>query len=70
MPRPRIDFSRLTPEERLELIGQLWDSLDAAPEPSAEQLAELERRSHDLDAQPDASLPAADAIAHLRARLR
>ncbi len=69
MPRPPIDFSRLTPDERLELIGQLWDSLDPAPEPGAEQLAELERRSRDLDAHPDASIPAADAIAHLRTRL-
>ncbi|MFN8646237.1 MAG: addiction module protein [Gemmatimonadales bacterium] len=69
MSRPRIDFSQLTPEQRLDLIGQLWDSLDPAPEPGAEQRAELERRSHDLDANPDTGIPAADAIAHLRARL-
>jgi putative addiction module component (TIGR02574 family) len=28
MARPKLDISRLTPEERLRLIGDLWDSLD------------------------------------------
>lgn len=56
MTSPRIDFSPLSPEERLELIGELWDSLDEseiAPL-SPEQLAELERRARDAEANPKA----------------
>ncbi|MBV8797786.1 MAG: addiction module protein, partial [Hyphomicrobiales bacterium] len=26
---PTLDISRLSPEERLDLIGELWDSLAA-----------------------------------------
>jgi len=29
MAAPILDFSHLTPEERIELAEQLWDSLDA-----------------------------------------
>jgi len=28
MSAPLVDFSHLTPDQRLELIGELWDSLD------------------------------------------
>lgn len=28
MSQPAIDIAALSPEERLDLIGQLWDSLD------------------------------------------
>jgi len=39
------EITRLSPEERLTLIGELWDSLDptAVPVPPS-QLAELRRR--------------------------
>lgn len=39
----REEIARLSPSERLLLIGDLWDSLDGAPMPDA-QAAELERR--------------------------
>lgn len=39
------EISRLSPEERLALIGQLWDSLhDGEVSLSAPQRTELERR--------------------------
>ena len=39
------EISRLSPEERLTLIGQLWDSLDDSTIPlAAAQQAELARR--------------------------
>jgi putative addiction module component len=42
---PIFDFSHLTPEERIELAEQLWDSLDlGALAPTPEEAAELRRR--------------------------
>jgi putative addiction module component (TIGR02574 family) len=50
----------LTVEQRLELIGELWDSipdsLDALPVPEWHQ-EELERRLASADAEPDAAIP-------------
>jgi len=44
------ELARLSPEERLALIGQLWDSLsdNDVPLPEAQQ-AELSRRLSSLD---------------------
>ena len=44
------ELARLSPEERLALIGELWDSLSDAdvPLPEAQQ-AELSRRLSSLD---------------------
>lgn len=44
------ELARLSPEERLALIGELWDSLSDAdvPLPEAQQ-AELARRLSSLD---------------------
>jgi putative addiction module component (TIGR02574 family) len=45
-----IDIARLSPQERLELIGRLWDSLDADDmRLTPAQEAELERRLATLD---------------------
>ena len=41
----RDEITRLSPEERLTLIGELWDSLDPADVPvTPTQRAELRRR--------------------------
>jgi len=70
MSKPALDFTGLTTEQGLELIGQLWDSLDQAPPLSPEDRAELERRSRDVDANPDEGMDAAQAIEQLNSRLR
>lgn len=44
----RDEIRRLSPSERLTLIGDLWDSLDDAPLAAA-QASELERRLASLD---------------------
>ena len=45
-----IDIARLTPQERLDLISRLWDSLDASDIPlTPAQEAELDRRLASLD---------------------
>ena len=46
--RPILDFSHLTPAERIELAEQLWDSLDAdalpLPETHGKELRERRAR--------------------------
>lgn len=45
-----IDFSHLTPQQRLALIGELWGSLDADTVPlTPGQAAEIERRLATVD---------------------
>ena len=63
-----IPVDDLTAEERIELIGKLWDSLDpavAAPITPA-LAAELDRREAEADAAPDAG----DAWSEIRDALR
>lgn len=41
-----IDFSHLSAQERLELIGELWESLEDGDVPVVEEVrAELDRRN-------------------------
>ena len=52
-----FDFSHLTPAQRVELTGALWDSLpdDSAEPPITEtQRAEFSRRLDAYRAEPDA----------------
>lgn len=63
-----IPLDDLTAEERIELIGRLWDSLDparAAPMTRA-LAAELDRREAEADASPDDG----DAWPEIRDELR
>ena len=58
MAHPIIDFSHLTPAERIELAEALWDSLEpTAVAPDDDQLAELRRRRADLEADGDLCEP-------------
>ena len=51
--RQVLDFSHLTPAERIELAEQLWDSLDAATLPlPADHVKELRERRTRLDEAP------------------
>ena len=52
MSIPAIDINKLAPEERLQLIGELWDSLCLHPETlslTPAQQQELDRRLDSLD---------------------
>ena len=61
MSTPIIDFSHLTPAERIELAEQLWDSLEPRERedvaPADEQLAELRRRRAALADDGDVGEP-------------
>lgn len=59
----------LTPAERLDLIAELWDSLDDTDVPvSSAQRAELDRRLESEPEQPSRSWAAVEET--LRRRLR
>ncbi len=67
-----IPVDDLTAEERIELIGKLWDSLDpalAAPITPA-LAAELDRREAEADRAPDAGDAWPDLRNDLRKKLR
>ena len=62
----------LTAQERIVLMGRLWDSLDAAAAAplSPALVDELVRREADADADPDAGISWDALRDELRARLR
>ena len=72
MGTPAMDIDKLTPEERLRLIAELWESLRRTPEDvplTPAQAAELDRRLDELD-QGDVSLVSWDEVERrLTARL-
>jgi putative addiction module component (TIGR02574 family) len=63
----KIDFSHLSQQERLDLIGELWDSLDPLP-PTPAQETEITRRLETLDTDIAAGRDATDVLAALRRR--
>ncbi len=62
----------LSIEQRLELIGELWDgipdSIEALPVPEWHR-EELDRRSAEADANPDAAIPWEEVKRLLREKL-
>ncbi len=68
MSAPILDFSHLTPEERIELAEQLWDSLEVTAVPlTPEVSAELRRRRAALAADPSPGQPWREALDELEA---
>jgi putative addiction module component (TIGR02574 family) len=64
-----IVLEELTATEKLDLIGELWDSLaDQAVELSPAQMAEIDDRLDALD--PDAAAPWQEVETRLKQRLR
>jgi putative addiction module component (TIGR02574 family) len=69
MAAPLFDFSHLTPDERIELAEQLWDSLDpSAVGPDDAQVAELRRRRAALAADDDPGEPWEQVLDEIRER--
>lgn len=66
----RFDITLLSPQERLELIGELWDSLDVGNVPlTSAQAAEIDRRRASLDADILKAHDARELVDELRRRL-
>jgi putative addiction module component (TIGR02574 family) len=66
MGKPAIDLASLTPEEKLELIDDLWLSIDFDKLPlTPEQRAELDRRLDRLEADGPTGIPWEDVRAEM-----
>jgi putative addiction module component (TIGR02574 family) len=64
-----FDIESLSPQERLDLIGRLWDSLDTGDvQLTAEQAVELDRRLETLEKDIKDGRDAGDVLAELRRR--
>lgn len=66
-----IDIAKLSPEERLELVEQLWDSLCDTPEAiplTDAQRQELDRRLDELDREGPVGIPWDDVLHRIRNR--
>lgn len=71
MSSPIFDFSHLSPEERIQLAEELWDSLEAAELPISEDLgAELDRRLERHRKDPGRGRPAEDVVRDIEKRGR
>jgi putative addiction module component (TIGR02574 family) len=58
MSKPALDIEQLTPEERLELIERLWDSLSDEEVPLTDpQRQELDHRLDALDREGPVGVP-------------
>jgi putative addiction module component (TIGR02574 family) len=77
MTKPAFDYRALSVDERLELVGDIWDSIadeananaDLLPL-SEEQKAELDRRLAAYEADPSVGIPMDEALKGIRARFR
>jgi putative addiction module component (TIGR02574 family) len=64
-----IDIRGLTAEERLALLGDLWDSLAPEDIPLTEaQRTELDRRLDELEADSDLGIPWEEVLRRIRGR--
>ncbi len=60
MSKPTLDIEKLSPDERLELLEELWDSLRKEPSSvplTPAQQQELDRRLDDLEADIESGVP-------------
>ena len=68
MSEPAIDIDRLTPEQRLRLLEQIWDSLSDDEVPlTAAQREELDRRLDDLEREGPRGIPWDEVLGRLEA---
>jgi len=73
MSKPALDIDSLSPEERLRLIEELWESLSELPEVvtlTDEQRGELDRRLDDLERSGPQGIPWEEVLQQIRTRPR
>ena len=65
MSTPRLNLNELTPDEKLRLLEELWESLSATPDMvpvSSAQRDELDRRLDRLDQEGPTGIPWEDVL--------
>lgn len=73
MSKPALNIDSLSPEERLRLIEELWESLSESPEamtPTDAQREELDRRLNDLERSGPQGIPWEEVLQQIRTRPR
>jgi putative addiction module component (TIGR02574 family) len=66
-----IDIKSLTPQERLALLEEIWDSLEPEDVPVTDaQRRELDRRLDDLERDRDLGIPWVEVLRQIRERPR
>ena len=73
MSKPALNIDDLNPEERLQLIEELWESLRETPEAvplTDAQREELDRRLDDLDRSGPEGIPWEEVLRQIRNRPR
>jgi putative addiction module component (TIGR02574 family) len=68
-----IDIASLSPEQRLQLLEQIWDSLATNPESvpvTAAQREELERRLDALDREGPVGIQWDDVVRRVRGQTK
>jgi putative addiction module component (TIGR02574 family) len=73
MTKPALNINDLSPEERLRLIEELWDSLDETPGTvplTNTQREELDRRLDDLERSGPEGIPWEQVLQQIRSRSR
>jgi putative addiction module component (TIGR02574 family) len=71
MAKPALDLGKLTRDERLELLEELWESLSRESDPlplAEEQEAELDRRHNALEREGAVGISAEELRERLRKR--
>lgn len=54
VPLENIDFSQFSVQQRIDLIGRIWDTLDeSSAQLSKAQCAELDRRAAEYEAREE-----------------
>lgn len=73
MSNVAVDVSRMTREEQMDLLDQLWEEVGRDPQAlplTAEQRDELDRRLDSLEAEGLIGVPWDEVVQHLRAQAR
>ena len=68
-----IDIAHLSPEQRLQLLEQIWDSLATTPESvpvTSAQREELERRLDELDRVGPLGIPWDEVLRKVRGQAK
>ena len=64
-----VEIDHLTPEERLTLLGEIWDSLSPEDVPVTDaQRSELDRRLDDLEGDSNLGIPWDEVLRQIRNR--